>query len=112
VSKRSAMTTAPSRRRSLRVHLDKNLRASITGAHRGTARVRDLAIGGAFLETEQHFAAGDSIHVEILSASKPFESDAIVRDAKPEGIGVEFVEMKPEARELLRLLIAGLLGNI
>jgi PilZ domain-containing protein len=105
------MTTAPSRRRSLRVHLETNLRASITGARRGTARVRDLAIGGTFLETEQHFAVGDSMHVEILTGSQPFESDAIARNVTPLGVGIEFVEMKTEERELLRLLITNLLGN-
>lgn len=87
------------------------MRASITGARSGTARVRDLAIGGAFLETAQHFAAGDSMHVEILSGSQPFASDAIVRNVTPSGIGIEFVEMKTEERELLRLLITELLGN-
>jgi PilZ domain-containing protein len=110
LAKASATTLTSQRRRSLRVHLDKILHAAFTGTRRGRARVRDLAIGGVFLETDVKFAVGDPIHVEILSGAKPFECDAIVRNVTRTGIGVEFVEMKPEERDLLRLLMIDLLA--
>jgi hypothetical protein len=109
MSKQSTMTAEHRRRQSLRVHLETTLHASISGDRRGTGRVRDLAVGGAFLETEQHFEANDSIHVEISSGSQSFQSDAKVRNITSLGIGIEFVEMKPDEREHLRLLITGLL---
>lgn len=110
MSKQSTMTAEQRRRQSLRVHLETSLSASIGGARPGTARVRDLAIGGAFLETEQHFGVGDSLRVEISSGSQNFGSDAIVRNTTSLGIGIEFVEMKREERERLRLLITALLS--
>jgi len=107
--KQSTMTAPSQRRKSLRAHLDTDLRASITAARRGSTHVRDLAIGGAFLETEQHFELGESMRVEILSGSQPFECDAIIRNTSRLGIGIEFVEIKTAERERLRLLISGLL---
>jgi hypothetical protein len=109
MAKQATMTEAPRRRRSLRVHLETTLNAYISGARRGTARVRDLALGGAFLETELKFAVGDLIHLEILSGSPHFQSEAKVQNILPEGIGIEFLQMKPEDHALLRLLITELL---
>lgn len=110
MANQSTMTASPRRRRSLRVHLDTSLPASITGARRATAYVRDLALGGAHLETETQFTVGDSVTVEILAGSPHFRSNAIVRNVTPEGVGLEFVQMEPEDHELLRLLITELLG--
>jgi hypothetical protein len=67
--KQSTLTATSQRWKSLRVHLDTDLRASITAPRRGSAHVQDLAIGGAFLETEQKFAMSESMHVGILCGS-------------------------------------------
>jgi hypothetical protein len=109
MSKQSTMTVTPKRRQSLRVHMETLLPAYINGARGGTARVCDLAIGGAFVEMGPHLKEGDSIHLEIPAGSQSFKSDAIVRNVTPEGVGIEFVGMKPEERQQLRFLITKLL---
>jgi PilZ domain len=109
-SARSKSSLAHSRpRRYLRAQLQTPLSAAITGARSGTARVRSLALGGAFLETEQHLIAGDSVHVEIRAGLRRIQSTAMVRNVMPNGVGVEFVHMKPGDRERLRRLVAQLL---
>ena len=96
-------------RRYLRAYLPAPLSASITGARSGIARVRTIALGGAFLETEQHLIVGDSVQVEIRAGLRRIQSTAMVRNVAPSGAGVEFVHMKPGDRELLRRLVAHLL---
>jgi hypothetical protein len=96
-------------RRYLRAYLPAPLSASITGARSGIARVRTIALGGAFLETEQHLIEGDSVQVEIRAGLRRIQSTAMVRNVAPSGAGVEFVHMKPGDRELLRRLVAHLL---
>jgi len=71
--------------------------------------VRDLALGGAFLETEQHLVVGESVRLEIFAGLIHFQSAATVRNVTSEGVGVEFVRMNAEDRKLLRLLITKLL---
>jgi hypothetical protein len=96
-------------RRYLRVHLKTPLAAAIIAAHSGTARVRTLALGGAFLETGQHLVVGDSVHAEIRAGLRRIEFTGMVRNVTPNGAGVEFVHMKPRDRELLRRLVTKLL---
>ena len=99
----------PRPRRYMRAHLQTPLPASITGARNGTARVRSIALGGAFLETDQRLVIGDSVQVEIRAGLRRIQSTAMVRNISPTGTGVEFVHMKPEDRERLRRLVTQLL---
>jgi hypothetical protein len=109
-SARSKSIVAHSRpRRYLRVHLQTPLPAAITGARSGAARVRTLALGGAFLETGQHLVVGDSVHVEIRAGLRRIQSTAMVRNVTPNGTGVEFVHMKPGDCKRLRRLVTKLL---
>ncbi len=109
-SARQKSSVAHSRpRRYLRVHLQTPLPATIAGARNGTARVRTLALGGAFLETDQRLSVGDSVQVEIRPGLRRIQSTAMVRNITPNGIGVEFVHMKPGDRERLRRLVTQLL---
>jgi len=110
MSMETTMAVTPKRRHSLRIHLETQLVASMSGARNGSATVRDLGLGGAFLETKLPFEVGDSLHVKILSGSPPFQCPSKVRNVMADGIGIEFVQMKPEDRELLRRLITNLLG--
>jgi hypothetical protein len=109
LSRKSTTTLTPARRGSLRVHLETLLIVTITGALTASARVRDLGLGGAFLEIERRLEVGDSLHLKIPNGLEPFESDATVRSVTPEGIGVEFVRTRPEDLKLLRRLLAELL---
>jgi len=96
-------------RRYLRVRLQPALQAAITGTRSGSARVRVLALGGAFLETDQRLAVGDSMQLEIRTGLRKVQSTAVVRNITAYGAGVEFVHLKPRDRERLRRLITQLL---
>jgi hypothetical protein len=85
------------------------MQAVITGTRNGSARVRTLALGGAFLETDQHLAIGDSMTLEIRTGLRKIQSTAVVRNVTPTGAGVEFVHMKPRDRERLRRLVTQLI---
>jgi hypothetical protein len=85
------------------------MQAVISGTRNGTARVRVLALGGAFLETDQRLALGDSMQLEIRAGLRKIQSTAVVRNITSTGAGVEFVHMKPRDRERLRRLITQLL---
>ncbi len=57
--------------------------------------MRTIALGGAFLETDQHFVVGDSVHLEIRAGLRRIQSTAMVRNVTSSGSGIEFVHMKP-----------------
>jgi hypothetical protein len=105
----STMILTPKRRRSLRVHLETTLPVNINGIRGGSASVRDLAIGGAFIEVDRKLKVGDTIHLEIPAGSKSFQAEALVRNVTSEGVGVEFVNMTGENHQQLRFLITNLL---
>jgi len=109
LAKQPTATLVPRRRHSLRVRLDTRLLATITGARRATAIVRDLALRGAFLETEQQFAVGDALQVKILAGVDSIESAAQVRNVTSAGIGVEFTNVSRKQHTLIRNLITKLM---
>jgi PilZ domain-containing protein len=96
-------------RRYLRVRLQPALPATITGARSGTARVRILALGGAFLETDVRLMAGDTMQLEFRAGIRTIESTAVVRNIMAHGAGVEFVHLTAQARERLRRIVSQLL---
>jgi hypothetical protein len=68
-------------------------------------RVETLSLGGAFIVADRSFHVGDAINVEIRAGLRRIQGMAVVRNAGPNGGGVEFVHMKPDDREKLRQLI-------
>ncbi len=96
-------------RRYLRARVQPPMQAVITGSRSGTGRVRTLALGGAFLETDQRLALGDSLQLEIRNGLRKIQSTAVVRNVMATGVGIEFVHLKPRDRERLRRLIMQLL---
>ena len=105
-SARTKSSVAHSRsRRYLRARVQPPMQAVITGSRAGVARVRVLALGGAFLETDQRMAVGDSMQLQIRTGLRNIQSTAVVRNITTTGAGVEFVHLKPHDRERLRRLI-------
>lgn len=52
---------------------------------------RDLAVGGAFIESTEIPAFGSKVKMELkLPGSEPLHIAAIVRWTKPDGFGVQF----------------------
>jgi HEAT repeat protein len=92
-------------RRYLRARVTPPMQAAISGTRTGAARVRVLALGGAFLETDQRLSIGDSMQLEIRTGIRKIQSTAVVRNITATGAGVEFVHLKPRDRERLRRLI-------
>ncbi len=92
-------------RRYLRARMQPPMQATITGSREGTVRVRILALGGAFLETDRRLLVGDSLQLEIRAGLRKIQSTAVVRNVTPNGAGIEFVHMNPDDRERLRRLI-------
>jgi hypothetical protein len=95
-------------RRYVRARLQTPMQAVFIGTRSGPARVRIIALGGAFLETEQRLAPGDSMQLEIRTGLRSIQSTAVVRNITAAGAGVEFVHLKPRDRERLRRLITQL----
>ena len=93
-------------RRYVRARVQPPILAAISGPRSGSARVRVLALGGAFLETEQRMVVGESMQLEIRNGLRKIQTTAVVRNMTATGAGVEFVHMKPRDRERLRRLIA------
>jgi hypothetical protein len=105
-SRRTKTNATHSRpRRYLRARVTPPMQAAITGSRTGTARVRVLALGGAFLDTDQRLSVGDSMQLEIRTGLRRIQSTAVVRNVTATGAGIEFVHLKPRDRERLRRLI-------
>jgi hypothetical protein len=69
------------------------------------AQVTTLSLGGAFLEPATGARVGEKVRVEIRTGLRRIEGMAVVRNAAPDGTGVEFVHMEQADRERLRKLV-------
>jgi hypothetical protein len=100
-------------RRYARIPLSSPLRAQIGGAQMSLGKVKTIGLGGAYISLSGHEAegpanklhVGDSVQIEIRSGLSKIQSTAVVRNAGPDGNGVEFVYMKDADREKLRKLV-------
>jgi hypothetical protein len=61
------------------------------------------------VESKERLKVGDSFGLEIRSGLRKITGTAVVRNLAPSGGGVEFVHMKQEDREKLRVLVSKLL---
>ena len=65
-------------------------------SHRSAeAKVRDLSLAGAFIETDVTYEVGDFVEFEIKADGQTNTVPALVRwvkEAEPRGIGVEFYQ--------------------
>lgn len=96
-------------RRYQRVALPSPLPADIEATQNSPGRVRAIALGGALVETGTPLSIGDSVRIEIHAGLGRIRSTAVVRNANPEGYGVEFVHMDEDDREKLRRRLVKLL---
>jgi hypothetical protein len=92
-------------RRYARVPLESPLRAQIEGGQSAVARVKTISLGGAYLESHKKLSVGDTIQLEVRSGLRKIHFTAVVRNAGPDGNGVEFVHMKSDDRDKLRKLV-------
>ena len=73
-----------------------------------TSRVRDLSLGGLFVETAKSRAVGASVKLDFLVQEGPIGAEALVRHVKSRGLGLKFAAMGNEDQKRLRALIARL----
>jgi hypothetical protein len=92
-------------RRYSRVPLDSPLRAQIEGGQPAMARVKTISLGGAYLESVKKLNVGDTIRLEVRSGLRKIHFTAVVRNAGPDGHGVEIVHMQGDDRDKLRKLV-------
>ena len=96
-------------RRYSRVPLESPLRAQIEGGQPAMARVKTISLGGAYLESVKKLNIGDTIRLEVRSGLRKIHFTAVVRNAGPDGNGVEIVHMHGDDRDkLLKLVQRGL----
>jgi hypothetical protein len=98
-------------RRYSRVPLESPLRAQIEGGQPAMARVKTISLGGAYLESVKKLNVGDTIRLEVRSGLRKIHFTAVVRNAGPDGNGVEIVHMQGDDRDRLRKLVQKRLGE-
>jgi hypothetical protein len=98
-------------RRYSRVPLESPLRAQIAGGQPTMARVKTISLGGAYLESVKKLNVGDTIRLEVRSGLRKIHFLAVVRNAGPDGNGVEIVHMHGDDRDKLRKLVQKRLGD-
>ena len=72
-------------------------------------RVSNISSGGAFIETAQSFSKNTvlSLRFKVGDAKDFISCAAIVRNSRPgEGLGVEFLDLSPEAKGELEAFLA------
>ncbi len=72
------------------------------------SRVRDLSLGGLFVETAKPTAVGASVKLNFLVQEGPIGAEAVVRHVKSGGLGLKLSAMGNEDQKRLRALIARL----
>src|SRR5215467_10571046 len=76
------------------------------GGCEDTARVRDLSLGGLFIETRGPRAIGAEIHLEFLLCERQIRAEAIVLRVEPcSGLGLKFTAINYEDRPHIISLI-------
>jgi hypothetical protein len=73
-----------------------------------TSRVRDLSLGGLFVETAKPTAEGASVKLDFLVQEGRIGAEAIVRHVKSGGLGLKLSAMGNEDQKRLRALLARL----
>lgn len=70
------------------------------------SRVRDLSVGGLFLETDVRKSVGSRTELHFLVQEGQIRADAIVRRFEPRcGLGLKFTAVRGEDRSNLEALV-------
>jgi hypothetical protein len=73
------------------------------------SRVRNLSLGGLFVETPTARSVGSTAKLEFLVQEGQIRADAVVRRAEPaRGLAMKFTEVSEEDRPRLEALISRL----
>lgn len=73
------------------------------------AQVRDMSMGGLFIETPQSWPSGTLTRLDFLVAEGQIRADAVVRHSKAgAGLGLKFTALSEQDRPKLAALITRL----
>lgn len=105
--------TSPSRRFTTRVHAPGDVWVCWKcQGHDDISPVRDMSMGGLFIETPQTRPSGTVARLDFLVAEGQIRADAIVRHARPgTGLGLKFTALNEQDRPKLAALITRLRQN-
>jgi hypothetical protein len=73
-----------------------------------TSRVRNLSVGGLFVETAKSTVVGASVKLNFLVQEGVIGAEAVVRHVKSGGLGLKLSVMCKEDQKRLKALIARL----
>ena len=105
--------TPPSRRHYPRVKTPEGVRVYCRcEGLEDTSPVRDLSVGGLFLETGETRALGTTIKPEFLVQEGAIRAEAVVRYVKPgSGMGLKFTSVHREDAPRLTALVSRSTGS-
>jgi c-di-GMP-binding flagellar brake protein YcgR len=72
------------------------------------SRVRNLSLGGLFVEAAKSTAVGSAVKLYFLVQEGQIMAQAIVRHVKSDGVGLKFSEISNEDQKHLKTLITRL----
>jgi hypothetical protein len=76
------------------------------------SRLRDISVGGLFIETREPWAVGTSVRLHFLVQEGQIRADAVVRHAKPGvDLGLKFAALSEQDRPQLSSLLTRLRGT-
>lgn len=106
--------TSPSRRLSTRVETPQHVWVYWRCDGRDdVARVRDLSVGGVFLETRKAKDVGAIANLHFLVQEGQIRADATVRHADDgRGIGLKFTAVREEDRRQLMALVSRMRSSV
>ena len=106
------LANVPSRRLSSRVCVKEDV--WVLWGSKGeedVSRIKDLSIGGLFLQTTSLKPAGVSVRLHFLVEEGEIKAEALVRHAKPgAGVGLKFLALSEQGKPRLAALLARLRG--
>jgi hypothetical protein len=99
--------TSPSRRLTSRVEAAEGVYVYWNaGGHDDIARVRDLSMGGVFIETSRKKEVGTKTNLHFLAPDGQIRAEAVVRHAPDgRGLGLKFTAVSEEDRPNLSALM-------
>ena len=99
--------TSPSRRFTSRVHTPGDVWVCWKCPGReDVSQVRNMSMGGLFIETPQARPSGTVTRLDFLVAEGQIRADAVVRHARPgAGMGLKFTALSEQDRPKLAALI-------
>jgi len=109
----SEMGNGPERRRAVRYPFTAAAEIIDLSSHaRVTGRSSDLGLGGCYIDILSPFALGSAVLVRLEREKKVFEAMAKVMYAQHSmGMGLAFIEVKPEHQAVLQAWVAELSGG-